>query len=189
MKWSEVNKPPYKSLSAKMKKLENCNYAIELGLQLQFSLVGIAGQDILKANKKLILALLWQIMRAYTMTILQRCAGSKKPMKDEQVVAWVNQKLASAGKTSKISSFKDSSIATSHAFIDLVDAIKGKSINYSLVRDGEQEEDRMLNAKYAISMARKIGAKMYALPEDLAEMNPKMVMTAFACLMVRGLGS
>jgi hypothetical protein len=32
-------------------------------------------------------------------------------------------------------------------------------------------------------MARKIGARVYALPEDLAEVNPKMVLTVYACLM------
>lgn len=37
--------------------------------------------------------------------------------------------------------------------------------------------------RYAISMARKIGSKIYALPEDLVEVNQKMVMTVFACLM------
>lgn len=34
-------------------------------------------------------------------------------------------------------------------------------------------------------MARKIGARIYALPEDIAEVKPKMVMTVFACLMAR----
>lgn len=36
-------------------------------------------------------------------------------------------------------------------------------------------------------MARKIGTRVYALPEDLVEVKPKMVMTVFACLMARGL--
>ena len=43
----------------------------------------------------------------------------------------------------------------------------------------------MENAKYAISMARKIGAGVYALPEDITEVNHKMIMTVFACLMVK----
>lgn len=42
-------------------------------------------------------------------------------------------------------------------------------------------------SRYAISMARKIGARVYALPEDLVEVKPKMVMTVFACLMGRGM--
>lgn len=41
--------------------------------------------------------------------------------------------------------------------------------------------------RYAISVARKIGACIYALPDDLVEVKPKMVMTVFACLMGRGL--
>jgi len=38
-----------------MEKLENCNYAVELGKQLKFSLVGIAGQDISDGNPTLTL--------------------------------------------------------------------------------------------------------------------------------------
>ena len=43
--------------------------------------------------------------------------------------------------------------------------------------------DRMDNCKYAITMARRIGAPVYALPEDLHEVNYKMVMTVYASLM------
>lgn len=46
-------------------------------------------------------------------------------------------------------------------------------------------QDNNANAKYAISMARKIGARIYALPEDITEVKPKMIMTVFACLMAR----
>ena len=46
------------------------------------------------------------------------------------------------------------------------------------------DADKFSNAKYALSMARKIGAVVYTLPEDIVESNPKMTMTAFACLMV-----
>jgi len=34
-------------------------------------------------------------------------------------------------------------------------------------------------------MARKIGARVYALPDDIVEVKSKMVMTIFACLMIR----
>jgi len=46
---------------------------------------------------------------------------------------------------------------------------------------------KLENAQYAISTARKIGARVYALPEDIVEVNAKMVMTVFACLMIRDL--
>ena len=38
-----------------MKKLENCNYAVETGKKLKFSLVGIGGQDIHDCNETLTL--------------------------------------------------------------------------------------------------------------------------------------
>ena len=40
-----------------MEKLENCNYAVELGKQLKFSLVGIAGQDLADGNPTLTLGM------------------------------------------------------------------------------------------------------------------------------------
>ena len=42
----------------------------------------------------------------------------------------------------------------------------------------------MSNAKYAVTMARRIGAPVYALPEDLVEVKQKMVMTIYASLML-----
>ena len=38
--------------------------------------------------------------------------------------------------------------------------------------EGEDEEERMANAKYGISMARRLGASVYALPEDITEVAP-----------------
>lgn len=46
-----------------MKKLENCNYAIELGKKMNFSLIGIDGSNINQADETLTLALVWQLMR------------------------------------------------------------------------------------------------------------------------------
>lgn len=51
----KVNYPPWKAMGASMKKIENCNYAVNLGKQIKFSLVGIAGSDIHSANKVLTL--------------------------------------------------------------------------------------------------------------------------------------
>ena len=38
-----------------MKRLENCNYAVELAQQMRFSVVGIAGSDLNEGNKTLTL--------------------------------------------------------------------------------------------------------------------------------------
>lgn len=74
---------------------------------------------------------------------------------------------------------------------ELIDAIAPGAVRWDLVKQVERgmmpEDDKMDNAKYAVSLARKIGARVYALPDDLVEVNPKMVLTLFACLMGHGL--
>jgi plastin-3 len=104
---------------------------------------------------------------------------------EKEIVAWVNKKLTSAGKKSRITGFNDPSISDSLAVVDLVDACKPQSVNYALLKPSILQQDKLENAKYAISMARKIGARVYALPEDIVEVNAKMVMTIFACLMIK----
>uniref|UniRef100_A0A8C6ZRA5 Plastin 1 n=1 Tax=Nothoprocta perdicaria TaxID=30464 RepID=A0A8C6ZRA5_NOTPE len=186
--WSHVNKPPYPLLGGNMKKIENCNYAVELGkTKAKFSLVGIAGHDLNEGNRTLTLALVWQLMRRYTLNVLSDLGEGEK-VNDEIIIKWVNQTLANANKKTSISSFKDKSISTSLPVLDLIDAIAPKAVRPEMVkRENLSDEDKLNNAKYAISVARKIGARIYALPDDLVEVKPKMVMTVFACLMGRGL--
>jgi hypothetical protein len=186
--WGRVNKPPFKKFGGMQKKLENLNYALDLGRQLKFSIVGIDGKDLYDGIKTLTLAVVWQLMRAYTLSVLQRLSGSDKRITDPQIVKWANNMLAEHGKESRIRNFKDECISTALPVIELVDCIKPDSVDFDNVTTGETEEDRMSNAKYAISMARKIGANIYALPEDLVEVKPKMVLTVFACLMARAMG-
>ncbi|XP_017574285.1 plastin-3 isoform X2 [Pygocentrus nattereri] len=185
---NKVNKPPYPKIGANMKKLENCNYAVELGkTTAKFSLVGIGGQDLNDGNPTLTLALVWQLMRRYTLNVLEDLGDGQK-VNDDIIVNWVNKTLSGAGKSTKISSFKDKEISSSLPVLDLIDAIQPGSIHYDLVKTGSlSEQDKLENAKYAVSMARKIGARVYALPDDLVEVKPKMVMTVFACLMGRGM--
>ncbi|KAK2154859.1 hypothetical protein LSH36_255g00034 [Paralvinella palmiformis] len=184
--WNRVIKK-FNKLRIMLEKIENCNYAVELGKTCHFSLVGIAGKDMYDGNETLTLALVWQLMRAYTLSLLSKLASQDdgRPIVEKEIVAWVNDKLQTAGKTSKISNFNDQSISDGRVVLDIVDAIKPGSVNYDLIKEGHTEQDHLDNAKYAISNARKIGARVYALPEDIVEVKSKMVMTIFACLMIR----
>ena len=120
-----------------MEKLENCNYAVQLGKQQKYSLVGIAGQDLNEGNSTLTLALVWQLMRSYTFSVLSSLDQSTSNAKVEQeIIKWVNEKLESCGKSeSKIHSFQDSKISTAKPIIDLIDAIKPGVINYELLQE------------------------------------------------------
>merc|ERR1719285_1281914 len=162
--WPKVHKK-FNRMRKFMEKLENCNYVVDLGRKQKFSLVGIAGQDICDGNATLTLALVWQLMRAYTLNMLSalpQCGNDS------------NGKLVEGGKTSTIRSFQDPMISSGMPLIDLIDAIKPGCINYDLVVEGDGEEEKIANAKYGISMARRLGARVYALPEDIVEVKPKM---------------
>jgi len=184
--WNRVTREFSKmSARASLQILENCNYAVELGLKLNFVLVGIQGDDIRSGNKMLTLALVWQLMEKYTLSLLAKLSPDGSPIGESEIIDWANQKLQDKGIS--ISNFRDSALKSSLPVIELIDAMRSGVIKSEFVikSSGELgEEDAMKNAKYAISMARKIGAPVYALPEDLIEGKEKMVMTIFASLML-----
>jgi len=42
-------------------------------------------------------ALVWQLMKAYTLSILTRLAGTGHPIVDKQIVEWANDKVSYIG--------------------------------------------------------------------------------------------
>jgi len=184
--WTKVNtKEPLN----KFKKVENCNYAVVLGKQLKFSLVGIGGTDLVDGNKTLTLAFVWQLMRLHVITIIKSLSKGGKDITEEDMVRWANDSVKKAGKTSKMDSFKDSSLKNIHFFIDLLYSIRPKAVNYELVTPGVANEEGLQNAKYAISIARKLGCCIFCLPEDLVEVKSKMVLTFVGAIMANALGA
>jgi len=165
-------------------KIENCNYAVELGKQLKFSLVGIDGKNIYDGNKTLTLAILWQLMRYHVVSILKSLSSNpEKGISDDEIVQWANSKVSGAGKSSHMSSFKDPSLRDAVFLIDLVDAVRPGTADYNLVTRSGTPDDNLLNAKYAVGLARKIGGAVFALPEDITEVKHKMIMTYVATVM------
>jgi plastin-1 len=74
-------------------------------------------------------------------------------------------------------SFKDPCLSTSHFFLDLIDAIKPGVVCFPLViTDAKNEEGNKLNANYAISLARKLGATIFLSSDDIVNVRPKMVL-------------
>jgi len=179
--WKRVNKNPPNTY----KKLENCNYCIELGKKLNFSLVGIQGNDIMNANKTLTLGLIWQMMRFNVISILTDLGGGKK-ISDAEILAWANSKNSGHGK---ISSFHDPALKTGIFLIMLIDAVRPGSADQGLIERDGSDKGNLLNAKYAISLARKQGAVVFALPEDIVEVKNKMIMTFLAGLMAVDMGA
>jgi len=167
---------------SKFQQLENCNYAILLGKDLKFSLVGIGGQDIQTGNKKLTLAIIWQAMRMYVLNYLKTISKGGKDITEEDIINWANNKVKSGGKDTSMRDFKDKSLSTSKFIFDLLAACNSQSINFENVVYAGTDEEKLKNASYAISCARKMGCTVFLLPEDIVEVKDKLLMTFFAAV-------
>lgn len=183
--WKKATKPPIKM---PFRKVENCNQVIEIGKELNFSLVNVAGNDIVQGNKKLILAYLWQLMRFSMLQLLKNLrlhsqGKAGKEITDADILNWANKKVKKAGRTSQMDSFKDRNLSSGVFFLELLSAVEPRVVNWSLATKGETEEDKKLNATYIISVARKLGCSIFLLPEDIIEVNQKMMLTLTASIM------
>jgi plastin-1 len=179
--WKSVN-----SNRAKMNafnKLENCNYCVKLGKELKFSMVGIAGKDFVDGNKKFILALVWQTMRHHIFSILKQLKFGGKEVTEDDMISWANNKVLSAGKKSVMKDFRDKSLGDGLFLIDLLYGLDPSGVDYALVTPGDTTENKILNAKYAISLARKLGCCVFLLPEDIIEVKSKLLLTFVGTLM------
>ncbi|KAK8694172.1 hypothetical protein V6N13_071728 [Hibiscus sabdariffa] len=180
--WKIANRPPIK---LPFKKVENCNQVVKIGKQLKFSLVNIAGNDIVQGNKKLILAYLWQLMRYNILQLLKnlRFHSHGKEITDVDILRWANTKVSNSGSQSRMDSFKDKSLSDGIFFLELLSAVQPRSVNWSLVTKGVTDDQKKMNATYIISIARKLGCSIFLLPEDITEVNQKMILTLTASIM------
>ncbi|KAI4340995.1 hypothetical protein MLD38_025777 [Melastoma candidum] len=183
--WKLASKPPIKM---PFRKVENCNQVIKIGKDLNFSLVNVAGNDIVQGNKKLILAFLWQLMRFTMLQLLKNLrlhsqGKEGKEVTDADILNWANDKVKMADRTSQMESFKDKSLSSGIFFLELLSAVEPRVVNWILVTKGETDEDKKLNATYIISVARKLGCSIFLLPEDIIEVNQKMMLTLTASIM------
>ncbi|KAJ0261636.1 Fimbrin-3 [Hirschfeldia incana] len=180
--WKHASKPPIKM---PFKKIVNCNQVVKIGKEMRFSLVNVAGSDIVEGNKKLILGFLWQLMRTHMLQLLKnlRSRTRGKDMTDTEILSWANRKVKIMGRKSQIESFKDKSLSSGLFFLDLLWAVEPRVVNWNLVTKGEADDEKRLNATYIVSVARKLGCSVFLLPEDIVDVNQKMMLILTASIM------
>ncbi|KAJ0972442.1 hypothetical protein J5N97_020401 [Dioscorea zingiberensis] len=134
--WKFANKPPIKM---PFRKVENCNQVVKIGKQLKFSLVNVAGNDIVQGNKKLILAFLWQLMRYNILQLLKNLKfhSHGKEITDADILKWANCKVKDSGRHSRMESFKDKKLSNGIFFLELLTSVEPQVVNWSLVTRGD----------------------------------------------------
>ena len=76
--------------------------------------------------------------------------------------------MAASGRSSRIRSFHDPSIAKGQFLADLLAAVQPGIVNFALIRPGDTEEEREMNAKYCVSIARKLGCFLFLVRPGLS---------------------
>ncbi|KAI9035021.1 fimbrin [Aspergillus affinis] len=184
--WRHVNKAPAAGNEMmRFKAVENTNYATELGKHVGFSLVGVQGADITDGQRTLTLGLVWQLMRkdiTNTLSSLAQRMG-KREITDSEMIRWANDMSRKGGKTSSIRSFKDQSIGTGIFLLDVLSGLKSSYVDYELVTPGRTDEEAYGNAKLSISIARKLGATIWLVPEDICQVRSRLITTFIGSLM------
>lgn len=188
VEWRRVNKRKEKNpddmdapLISKFKALENTNYVIKLGSEtFHFSLPGIQGSNIQDGHPhNYILSVVWQLMRrdiTETLASLARRSG-KNEITDAEMLKWANDMSRKGGKNSSIRSFSDKSIGNGIFFLDVLNGMKSSYVDYDLVTPGRTDDDAYMNAKLSISIARKMGATIWLLPEDICAASGRLCTT------------
>jgi plastin-1 len=102
---------------------------------------------------------------------------------EDHIVNWANSRVRAVGKTIAMRSFKDTTLKNSMFLLELVSAIEPRAVDWEVVNNRADTYDaQMMNAKYCISSARKIGACVFLVPEDIVEVKSKMILTFVAGL-------
>lgn len=180
--FKHVNKKPANGEVSRFKALENTNYAVEIGKANGFSLVGIEGSDIVDGNRLLDLGLVWQLMRRNIVNTLAEL-GKGGQLSDADILKWANLQVTKGNKSSQIRSFKDASLSTAVFLLDVLNGMAPGYVDYDLVYEGKTEEERYANAKLAISIARKLGALIWLVPEDINEVRSRLILSFVGSLM------
>lgn len=168
--WKKTQDPPRHDFD----RNGNNNEAIAACKNLKLKLIGIGGPDITKGERKLVLALVWQICKLHYLKLI----GGKT---EEQVVQWANDLVG--GAYPPIKNLKDKDGLSDCVFlIHLCSKLEPRAVNWDIVMKGADDDEKMNNAKYAISCARKLGAIIFCVWEDMVHVNPKQMLIFFATM-------
>ncbi|GAK66671.1 fimbrin [Moesziomyces antarcticus] len=181
--WRRVSKPKEGQELSRFKAVENTNYAVDLAKASNMHIVGIQGADIVDGTRTLTLGLVWQLMRLNITKTLSSLSKAGRGVSDADMVAWANNLVKASGKTTQIRSFKDGQLRTAVFFLDLLNALRPGIVDYSLVNQGRTDDEARMNAKLAISIARKLGALIFLVPEDIVELRQRLILTFVGSLM------
>jgi plastin-1 len=97
---------------------------------------------------------------------------------EDDLLKWAN----SLAGDMQVKNFKDKALADGQYLLKVCAGIEPRAIDWDIVMKGETEEEKENNAKYILSIARKLGAVIFAVWEDITAVNYKMILVLVCSL-------
>ena len=169
--WKKVDK----KVKNVFNKLINCNEVIDACKKIfKDDVKYIGGSDIRDGKKKYILAIAFQLMKAYSLKII----GDKT---EKELIEWGNSKVNDTNL--KIKSLNEKKLSNSLYFIEIMNSIDSRIVNFDIIiKDKDDQESKENNAKNCISFALKLGAIVFLDWKDIIHVKKNLLLTFLASL-------
>ena len=137
--------------------------------------------------------LLWQLMRVSCSWLTSSVDGGGGDDEDA-VLRWAVERVGRVGGGAGAAaapkaplSLRDPALATSHFLLHLLYALDPRIVNWAMVAPLPcvSRADCTANAQYALSVARRYGASVFLIHEDVSEVNARMLSVLLACIVHR----
>ena len=117
------------------------------------------------------MAIVWQVVWFEYLKII----GGQT---EKDLLAWANSLCPK--EELKVSSFRDKKISSGLWLIEICHSIQKGCVNWEIVTTASNDDEKALNAKYAISIAWMLGAVVFCVWEDIVAAKEKMILV-FIC--------
>ena len=105
------------------------------------------------------------MMRYHVIKFLTAMSGSTKPITEADVLKWANEKVAVQSGLLPVTKLSDATLSSGVYILTLIKAVAPRSVDLSQVSPGMTADEKKLNARLAISCARRAGCLTFALWE------------------------
>lgn len=168
--WKKIDTNPNNDFKRNINNATGINACKDF---FKLKMIGIGGPDLTKGHQKSILATVWQLAKLNYLKLI----GNKS---EEDLAKWANDLVG--GRAPSITSLKDKSLHDGKFLLHLCSAIEPRSVNWDIMTEGTSEEELKNNAKYVTSVARKLGAVIFCVWEDIVNVNSKQMLIFFATM-------
>ncbi|KAL0216673.1 hypothetical protein P9112_008859 [Eukaryota sp. TZLM1-RC] len=153
--------------------LGNCNYVLDRLSHIGIKLVNIDANCIADSDRKMLPSILFQAQRAHMIKSHSSVLGAN--VTDKMLLEIANNLVTSVGGQ-PVPSTRDRSLSNSMFFYHLLDAVFPGKMNRQIMKPGNDEEEKIMNARYVLTMMRKLcDSVIFASDEHLVQVNSRFI--------------